>query len=189
VFVGPLGLAGDEQADRAHHGGLDKAVCAYPGEHYGWWSQRLDQGLEAGAFGENLTLRGLVESSVCIGDVLRIGRVELQVSQPRRPCFKLGLRHGSPRLALWLQESGLTGFYLRVLSPGWLNVRSEIAVVERPSPGVTVATVNRLLYGTRDAAGLRRALQAEGLSDRLRANLVSLLDGRLEPSRERLFGD
>ncbi len=120
VPVGHLGLEGDEQADLTVHGGPDKAVYFYPAEHYLDWLRdvpRHERALIAGAFGENLTTSGLTEDSVSIGEVLRIGSTELQVTQPRQPCFKLGLRFGDNTLGRIMMQSGRTGWYVRVLTP------------------------------------------------------------------------
>lgn len=189
VFVGRTGLRGDEQGNREHHGGLDKAVCAYPAEHYAYWSKRLGLSLGPGAFGENFTLKDIVESSVCVGDVVRVGDVFLQVSQPRPPCFRLAAHLGVRQLALWVQQLGLTGFYMRVLSSGFVRGEMDALIVERPNPDVTIAEVNRVLYSERDdVAGLDRVLQSLGLADRLRVKLVARLDGHPGFSGARLYG-
>lgn len=189
VFVGRTGLRGDEQGNREHHGGPDKAVCAYPAEHYAYWSKRLGLSLGPGAFGENFTLKDIVESSVCVGDVVRVGDVFLQVSQPRQPCFRLAVHLGVRQLALWVQQLGLTGFYMRVLSSGFVRGEMDAVVVERPNPDVTIAEVNRVLYSERDdVVGLDRVLQSLGLADRLRVKLVARLDGHPGLNGARLYG-
>src|SRR5262249_18977648 len=121
VPVGRLGLAGDAQADQVVHGGPDKAVYLYPAEHYDGWSRELPQHaalLVPGGFGENITTLGFDEDAVCIGDVYRTGSALLQVTQPRQPCFKLGLRFGDSRLPRAFLQSGRSGWYARVLEDG-----------------------------------------------------------------------
>jgi len=129
IWVGPLGLEGDEQADLSLHGGLDKAVYAYPAEHYAFWNvqcgaslKRIPGGLplSPGAFGENLTIEGLLESEVWIGDRLHAGDVVMQVTEPRHPCFKLNIKLGFSHASKIMVQSGYSGFYLRVVQPGAL---------------------------------------------------------------------
>ena len=121
VLVGRTNLEGDGQADLRLHGGEDKAVYAYPAEHYPLWQAELDLAeLPYGGFGENLTVSGLLEFEVCIGDVYQAGEVQLQVTQPRGPCWKLARRWGIPDLAVRFTQTGRTGFYLRVLQEGLL---------------------------------------------------------------------
>jgi MOSC domain-containing protein YiiM len=139
-----LGLVGDSQADMRVHGGVDKAVHAYPWAHYSMWQQRLPGHalLQApGAFGENLSVEGMDEHDVCIGDRWRIGSVLFEVSQGRQPCFKLNLRFGVSDMAAQVQESLRAGWYLRVLEPGELRAGDEIEVLERPHSEWTIARV------------------------------------------------
>ena len=119
VAVRRLGLAGDGQADLRVHGGPEKAVYCYSHDHYAWWGERLGRtDLQPGAFGENLTLEGLVESEVHVGDVYRVGTALLQVTRPRLPCFKLVARMGLPDFQETFLASGRVGFYCRVLEEG-----------------------------------------------------------------------
>ena len=129
VPVLPLGLLGDEQADLSVHGGLEKAVYAYPAEHYPFWqAARREQGLDQiddslpfGSLGENITLQGLLESEVWAGDVLRFPHCELQVRIPREPCYKFNAAMGFTRASRLMAQSGFCGFYLSVLTPGTLS--------------------------------------------------------------------
>ncbi len=165
VWLSELGLGGDEQADLKAHGGPDKAVCVYPSEHYAYWAERLARALPEAAFGENFTTRGLTENTVHIGDVFEVGEATVQVSQPRQPCFKLAARHEEPKLALWVQETGRTGFYFRCLEPGWVASDQTVTLVERSPYGVTVVEANRVMYQDQDnAAGTERLLAVPELS-------------------------
>ena len=139
--VGSLGLQGDEQGDLRVHGGPDKAVHAYPWSHYPAWRAELAgqepaQALLAqpGAFGENLSVQGLDEAQVCLGDEWQIGSARLQVSQGRQPCWKLNDRFAQPGMALRVQASLRTGWYLRVLQPGALQAGDPIHLLARPHP-------------------------------------------------------
>jgi MOSC domain-containing protein YiiM len=132
-------LAGDAQADLSVHGGPDKAVYAYPSEHLVSWSEELDEPLGPAAFGENLSTRGAIEADVCIGDIWRWDGALLQVSQPRWPCFKLALHRRRRDIQRRMTASGRTGWYLRVLQPGQVDVGSSIEIVARDPAGLTVA--------------------------------------------------
>jgi len=142
VRVGRLNLEGDRQSDLSVHGGPDKAVYAYPSEHYSYWRLELP-GMELpwGAFGENLTTQGVLEEKVQIGDRLRIGSAEFIVTQPRLPCFKLGIRFGRPDIVKRFLRSGRTGFYLSVLHEGQVAAGSSIDIAAGEQHGVTVSDV------------------------------------------------
>ncbi|MET9231587.1 MOSC domain-containing protein [Lentzea sp. NPDC003310] len=159
VEVGPLGLAGDEQGDRVNHGGPDKAVLLYPGEHYAAWAGEVGE-LATPAFGENLTTSGLLEGDAVIGAVYSVGSVLLQVSQPRRPCYKLAAHHGVKDMAVRTQRTGRTGFYCRVLRAGRLAAGDVLELVSSPAHGITAAEVHRVLNVDReDLVGTRRLLR------------------------------
>lgn len=163
--LGETGLEGDAQADTEHHGGLDKAVCVYATEHLPYWRERLGLGLEPGAFGENFSTQGLVETEVRIGDVFRVGTAVVQVSQPRTPCFKLAARHAKKELALWVKETGFTGFYLRCLEPGEARAGDGIFLAERPEHNFTIAEANRVMHGDGgDVESIQRLLATPELS-------------------------
>src|SRR5262249_2552939 len=146
VLVRRLSLEGDWQADLRSHGGLNKAVYAYPREHYPWWAQELGRDdLRPGQFGENLTAEGLTEDRVYPGDVCRVGGGLLQVTQPRVPCFKLGIKMGDPLFPRRFLASGRTGFYLRVLQEGEVGAGDVVEVAEK-ADGLTVQELWHLVY-------------------------------------------
>jgi len=145
VRVAKLNLEGDRQSDLSVHGGPEKAVYAYPGEHYAFWRDELPgMDLSWGAFGENFTTEGLLESTVCIGDRFRVGSAEFVVTQPRMPCFKLGIRFGRADMVKRFLRSGRTGFYLSVLQEGEVAACDSLALISRIEPAVTVADVVNL---------------------------------------------
>lgn len=147
IWLGYEGLRGDQQADRKHHGGADKAVCVYAAEHYPAWRQSLTMpGMEHGAFGENFTVRGLPETDVCIGDVFQTGDALVQVSQPRQPCWKLARRWRIKDLAAQVEQNGKTGFYLRVRQHGWVEAGARFELVERPFPMLTITHANQVMH-------------------------------------------
>ncbi len=147
VGVADLGLAGDGQADRQHHGGPDKAINVYPSEHYAHWREELSTcNMVAGAFGENFTTVGLLESEVCIGDTFAVGEVRLQLSQPRQPCFKLARRWRVRDFVSRIRNNGRSGWYFRVLRTGEVAAGMPLVLADRPYPEWTVARANELMY-------------------------------------------
>ena len=160
VLLQREGLEGDGQADLKVHGGPDKAAYAYPVEHYAWWQEQLGrEPFPHGQFGETLTVQGLLEHELAIGDRLRIGGALLEVSQPRTPCFKLGIKMCEENFPRRFQDSGRVGFYLRVIEPGSLCAGDDIELVSRHDPWHTVQELWRwshLERNDRDAA--RRAV-------------------------------
>jgi MOSC domain-containing protein YiiM len=139
VHAGLLHLDGDGQADLSVHGGRDKAIYVYPVEHYAVWAKELGRpGLEPSQFGENLTVRGMTENSVVIGDRYRLGSVIATVTQPRLPCFKLGIRMNDEEFPHRFLHSGRLGFYLRVEQQGILQKGDEIERLHRPSHGISI---------------------------------------------------
>lgn len=149
VQVSTLGLIGDEQADRSIHGGKDKAVYAYPSEHYPFWiehrmkalKQSGPEPLAPGFMGENLTLEGLLETQVWTGDQLEIGEVLLEVTEPRTPCYKFNVKMRLGHAAKLMLQSGYSGFYLRVLKEGLIQAGDAITL----KPGIrqtSVASIN-----------------------------------------------
>lgn len=147
VQLGLRNLAGDAQADLEAHGSVDQAVLFYAAGHYPEWRSRLGKPEMAhGAFGENFTVAGLDEATVCIGDTYVIGTARVQVSQPRAPCWKLSRRNGVPALHLLVQRTGRGGWYARVLQPGVVEAGLPLLLEERPFPQWTVQRVNDVLY-------------------------------------------
>jgi MOSC domain-containing protein YiiM len=147
VFISRTNIAGDAQADRENHGGVDKAVLAYAEGHYDLWHNEL--GLPEcayGGFGENLTIAGLTEDNVCIGDIWALGETLFQVSQPRQPCWKLARRWRITELAATVIANGRTGWYLRVLREGMIDAGRALALVERPQPDWSVARANEVMH-------------------------------------------
>jgi MOSC domain-containing protein YiiM len=167
VRVSQLNLEGDQQSDLSVHGGIDKAVYAYPSEHYSFWRKELPgMDLPWGVFGENLTTEGLLEEAVHIGDRFRVGSAEFAVTQPRMPCFKLGIRFDRPDIVKRFLQSGRSGFYFAVLKEGEVTAGDSIELLKRDEHGVAVADIVNL-YG-RDAANqelLRRVSELPSLPE------------------------
>ena len=153
--VGRLNLEGDRQAGLTVHGGVDKAVYAYPSEHYPYWAEKYPKmAIPWGSFGENFTTEGLLEDEVHIGDRFVVGSAEFAVTQPRFPCYKLGLRFGTQAILKTFLDSGRSGYYLKVLREGKVKVGDTIRTVEvnENSPTITsiVRTVKRNEGGSED---------------------------------------
>jgi MOSC domain-containing protein YiiM len=165
VRVAQLNLEGDQQSDLSVHGGIDKAVYAYPSEHYPFWHGELPGiDLPWGAFGENFTTEGLLERTVHIGDRIRVGSAEFVVTQPRMPCFKLGIRFNRPDIIKRFLQSGRSGFYFAVVKEGEVTAGDSIELLKRDEHGITVTDVVNL-YG-RDAMNqdlLRRVSELPSL--------------------------
>ena len=167
VQVVGTSLAGDRQADTKVHGGVDKAVYAYPAEHYPLWSRELNRpDMPWGMFGENLTTEGLAESGVRIGDRLGIGTAEFEVSQPRMPCSKLGLRFQRADMAKLFLGSGRLGFYLRVIREGAIEARQPIRRLATDAEAPTIADLALLeSTGRENVALLERAVRTQALTE------------------------
>jgi ferredoxin-NADP reductase/MOSC domain-containing protein YiiM len=162
-----LNLDGDRQADLSVHGGPDKAIYAYPAEHYAYWHREFpDMTLPWGMFGENLTTEGLYEDALKIGDRFFIGSTEVAVTQPRLPCFKLGLKFGRDDIVKRLLASGRTGFYFKVVAEGEIAADDPIVVSQRAVDSVPVSEVTRLYASDKDDLdGLRRIVGIAALPD------------------------
>jgi MOSC domain-containing protein YiiM len=184
VYVSTLGLAGDEQADKENHGGPDKAVLAYSADHYAYWRAHFGlPDMPHGGFGENLTITGLDETTVCIGDTWRAGDVVFQVTQPRQPCWKMSRRWQIADLARQVIANGKSGWYLRVLAEGELAEGTPIELLARPHPAWTVARASELFHHRKDdlaAAGDLAALPELSLA--WKASLASRIAKR-QPGR------
>jgi MOSC domain-containing protein YiiM len=167
VMLRTLNLEGDRQADLSVHGGRSKAVYAYPAEHYRYWSRELpDLPLPWGMFGENVTTEGLQEEELNIGDRLRIGAAEVMVTEPRMPCYKLGIRFGREDILKRFLASGRSGFYVAVLREGEVGAADTIQRIHQEPKSVTVSDVVRLYVSDRDNRELlRRAVEVEALPE------------------------
>ena len=177
LWVRKLGIEGDGQADLTAHGEPDQAVYAYPVEHYAYWEEQLGRDpLPFGQFGENLSITGIDEASARVGDTLKIGTAVLQVTQPRLPCYKLGIRMGAGKtFPKRFQKSGRVGFYLRVMKEGELAAGDRIERIDVPD-SVTIIEFLKV-YGSKRPSrrAISRVLAAPGLSHAWRTYLEDML--------------
>src|SRR6266702_832123 len=175
-----LNVDGDGQGDLAGHGGEQRAVFVYQIESYRYWQNQLNRtDFVHGQFGENFTIEGLPDDDVCIGDRYQIGSALFEVTQPRVPCYRVGIRTNEPRMPALLTSSGRPGFYFRVLGEGEVGAGDEIVKVGEANERMTVAEINALLYSPNHARDrLERALRIEALSPGWRSSFEALLQNR-----------
>jgi MOSC domain-containing protein YiiM len=178
VMIRTLNLDGDRQSDLSLHGGPQKAVYVYPSEHYEFWKQELpDMDLPWGVFGENLTTTGLFETEINIGDKFRIGTGEVMVTQPRMPCYKLGIRFGRADIIKRFLISQRSGFYLSVLKEGEVGAGDEFQLLEKNNSGVRVVDITRLFSSDKENVDLmRRAIATEALPESWRKYFLERLE-------------
>jgi MOSC domain-containing protein YiiM len=178
VMMRTLNLDGDRQSDLSLHGGPQKAVYVYPSEHYEFWKQELpDMDLPWGVFGENLTTTGLFETEINIGDKFRIGTGEVMVTQPRMPCYKLGIRFGRADIIKRFLISQRSGFYLSVLKEGEVGAGDEFQLLERNTSGVRVVDITGPFSSDKENVDLmRRAIATEALPESWRKYFLERLE-------------
>ncbi len=169
IMLRRLNLDGDRQADLTVHGGVDKAVYSYPAEHYGYWRKQFPHmDPEWGLFGENFTTEGLMEDTVNVGDQFKVGSAKIVASQPRMPCYKLGVRFGTMDIIRRFLASGRPGIYFRVLEEGEVQTGDKIEITKKDKNNVTVKDIVRL-YVYRDDTGnietMRRATKISALPE------------------------
>ncbi len=167
VMLRTLNLDGDRQADLTVHGGVSKAVYAYPAEHYEFWKRELpEMELSYGMFGENFTTEGLLEDALNVGDRWRVGEAELMLTEPRMPCYKLGIKFGRTDIIRKFLQSRRTGFYFAVVKEGEVKAGDLMELQTRDANNITIADITRLYaFEKNDLETLRRAVKLEALSE------------------------
>jgi MOSC domain-containing protein YiiM len=182
VAVRPEGLEGDAQADLSVHGGPDKAVYGYAADHYPRWAAEHPPHaarFAPGVMGENLAIAGMDESTLCVGDIHRIGTALLQVCQPRQPCFKLGLRFEDPMMVRAMVQNQRSGWYYRVLEPGLLQAGDGVTLEGRPHPDFAFTRLVEIVYRRNPAPDeLERMAAADGLARQWRVQAAQALRKR-----------
>jgi MOSC domain-containing protein YiiM len=174
LWLGASNLEGDGQADLKNHGGVDKAVLAYSAHHYDYWRSHLNlPDLPYGAFGENFTIVGQTETDVCVGDTYAIGEARVQVSQPRKPCWKLSRRWRIADLAQQVLANGRSGWYCRVLQEGQVTPGQAMRLCDRPYPEWTIARAHQIMHqDLNDKEGAIALANCPLLSDNWREKLL-----------------
>ena len=181
VMMRTLNLEGDQQADLTVHGGVNKAVYAYPSEHYGYWRTELPGAdLRWGMFGENFTTEGLLEEATYIGDRFGIGETEVMVTEPRMPCYKLGIKFGRPDIIKRFLASRRTGFYFAVVREGMVGTSDAIKLIGQEQQDISVADITRLYaFEKDDLKSLRRAIEVEALPENWRGYFQHQLEKQI----------
>jgi MOSC domain-containing protein YiiM len=177
VMLREHNLDGDGQADLTVHGGAYKAVYAYPYEHYATWQTELNRAdFTFGQFGENFTVTGMLETDVYVGNVYRVGEALVQVTQPRVPCFKFGIRMNDPSMVKRFLKAERSGFYLRVLEEGLVGAGDSITLETEDPQQMTVRDINHLLYFEPDSKLAEKVLKIESLAPGWRDSFVEMLE-------------
>lgn len=165
IVLDTMGFQDDGSADLVHHGGEDKAVCAYCADHFPFWEKELGRKISPGAFGENLSIAGIRESKIHIGDIFRIGEAEIQCTQPRQPCHKLNKIFALNEMALRVQQTGYSGYYFRVLKTGWVESGAKVRLIEKGPLQFSIAAANELMHHDKyNFEKIRKILSIESLS-------------------------
>lgn len=190
IWLGKTALQGDEVADKINHGGPEKAVFAYPVQHYAYWKEDLKlETMDMGAMGENLAVLEMDESTVCIGDIYQLGDAVIQVSQPRRPCWKPARRFQVIDLALRIQNTGRTGWYFRVIKEGTIQPGENLTLIERRFPKWTIAACNHVMNTKQVDMQLTEELAScELLAENWRESLKKRLRRESPSIEKRVFG-
>lgn len=177
VYLGRTGVLKDHVMDTRYHGGVDKACYMYPVENYTYWQSIYPNlNLQWGMFGENLSIEGLSESTVRIGDIYKIGEAEVQVSQPRQPCYKLGIRFNDPKVVKQFSNSEFPGIYVRVLKEGYVRVGDEIELLQAQTDSLSVTEIFELLMKRqRDLSQIEKALSDPFLADSAKKDLHKIV--------------
>jgi MOSC domain-containing protein YiiM len=191
VYLNTLGFEGDGVADKKNHGGPDKAVCAYCLEHLPFWEKELDKELYPGAFGENLSLTGLLETAIHIGDQFKIGEAIIECSQPRQPCHRLNKKFDTSDMVHRMQNSGFSGYYFRVIQPGWVQSETNIVLTKKGPGNVSIDSANHLMHHDKlNYAKMEQIIEKTLLSERWKKTFKTRLEKKIpENVNSRLLGD
>jgi MOSC domain-containing protein YiiM len=177
VYLSVNGFAGDGVENTEFHGGLDRAVCAYPFEHYDKWEREFQKKLPKAAFGENVTVLNMSEEDVYIGDIYQFGEAILQVTQGRIPCATISKKNELNQLLPRIVDTGFTGYFFRVLQDGWIRSDSTITCLDRHPAKVSVLFGNQIMFHDRkNIEGIQRILEIQQLADAWRKRLTSYIN-------------
>ena len=165
IFLDKTGFQGDGVGDSRFHGGEDLAVCCYFTDHFSFWENELDRKIGPGAFGENLSLAGINENHIYVGDIFSLGNAKIEVSQPRQPCHKLNKVFEYQGMACKVQTTGYTGCYFRVIKKGWVSPDSKIKKIEESKDKISIETINILMFkDKKNLKLLKKVSEQEALS-------------------------
>lgn len=177
AYLSKTGFDRDGVGNKKSHGGTDRAVCVYPYEHYAPWEREFGHSLPAAAFGENLTIKGMLEKDVCIGDTYQLGEAVIQITQGRIPCSTINKRTDIPTLLQRFVETGYSGYLCRVLQEGTVRMDAEVKLIQRHPERIPVHAATMIhLHGRNDREGMEHVLQVDELADKWRKKLEKRLE-------------
>ncbi|WP_112179918.1 MOSC domain-containing protein [Paraliobacillus zengyii] len=172
IWLSKTGFNGDGQADLKNHGGLDKAILLYPYDHYAFWEGKYNRKFNIPAFGENLTIEGLTEETVYIGDEFELGEAIIQVSQPRQPCFKIAGVHQLKDITALVTETGYGGYYCRVIKEGYVSSKDTLKFKKKYKREFSIKSVHNLLFHDRENQhAMKELLQVDSLANSVKRTL------------------
>jgi len=172
-FITELGFKDDTQSDKAHHGGVDKAVCVYPLKSYEFFKQKYDFDLSICSFGENFSIEDFDDSDICLGDVFKCGEVLLEVSQPRQPCWKISSIVGIKSLTALVVKEFKTGFYFRVIQNGFMKKGDSLILEQRKYPKLTIEFINKCAFNAKEnQENIKEILESKSLAIAYRTSLL-----------------
>ncbi|MBT3510451.1 MAG: MOSC domain-containing protein [Nitrospina sp.] len=181
IFLDHLGLKGDGVGDTKIHGGEDLALCVYCVEHLSYWNEKLNRKLESGSLGENLSVEGMLETDVNIGDIFEVGSAQVQISQPRQPCHKLNKVFNDQSMACSIKKTGFSGYYLRVLKAGLVESGSTLKLIHKDANGFSIENANALLRkGGMNVQNMEDLISLPALSNSWRIMIQKRLDRILQ---------
>lgn len=172
IWLSKTGFKGDGQADLKHHGGLDKAILIYPYDHYAFWEEKYKRKFDIPSFGENITIKGLTEDMVYIGDEFELGEAVIQVSQPRQPCFKIAGIHNLKDITAMVTQTGHAGYYFRVLKEGYVSYRDLLKPKNKYKETQSIKNIHNLLFHDRqNQYAIKELLQVDSLANNVKKTL------------------
>jgi MOSC domain-containing protein YiiM len=183
AYLEKEGFLGNDVGDLKHHGGLDRAVCVYPDEHYAFWEEEFGSALPASPFGENLTVTNMLESDVCIGDIYQVGEAVIQVTQGRMPCVTINKQTKKQQLLKRMIDTGYTGYLCRVIESGVVTDDADIKLLKQGPGAVSVLQTHQVYYHDKENIDeIKRAVAVDVLADRWKSRLMDRLE-RLTESK------
>lgn len=172
IWLSETGFNGDGQADIKNHGGLDKAILMYPYDHYAFWEEKYKQKFDIPSFGENITIKGLTEEMVYIGDEFELGEAVIQVSQTRQPCFKIAGFHDLKDITAVVTQTGYVGYYFRVIKEGYVSYKDTLKPIKNYNGEFSIKKVHSLMFDDRqNKHAIKKLLQVDALANNVKVRL------------------
>lgn len=190
IYLDTLGLKGDGVADTNKHGGPDKAICAYCVDHFPFWEKEINQKLNPGAFGENFSIAGLKETEINVGDQFTIGDAIIECSQPRQPCHKLNTKFMNKKMVFHVQDFGFSGYYFRVIEPGWIEPNMEMGLLKESTYKLSIASAKQLMHQDKlNYKKMKKVMECTVLSESWKKTFRTRIETKAtEDTIPRIFG-